>query len=105
MISLNSKLESHKVKKKGLGFRVQPFHLHLAESVYEVVLQKSIPAQIRHLILSISKNKGQVDDFLRELTAPPRSALFSHIIYSLIGCRKSTPPPNRQLNILVSDGK
>jgi len=33
-------------------------HVYLSESVYKVVLQKSIPAQIRQLILYISNNKG-----------------------------------------------
>ena len=33
-----------------------------------VVLQKSIPAQIRQLIFHISDDKGQVDGFVRELT-------------------------------------
>jgi len=31
---------------------------YLTESVYQVVLPKSIPAQIRQLIVHISKNKG-----------------------------------------------
>jgi len=33
-------------------------HFYLTESVYKVVLQKSIPAQIRQLILHICNNKG-----------------------------------------------
>ena len=34
----------------------------------EVVLQKSIPAQIRLVILYISNDEGYVDEFVRELT-------------------------------------
>ena len=37
-----------------------------------VVLQESIPAQFRQLILRISNNKGQVDRFVRELTFSTR---------------------------------
>ena len=33
-------------------------HSYLTESIYKVVLQKSIPAQIRQLILYISNNQG-----------------------------------------------
>ena len=33
------------------GSPSRPLHLHLAESVYKVVLHKSIPTQIRQLIL------------------------------------------------------
>ena len=33
-------------------------HPHLTESAYKVVLQESIPAQIRQLILCISNDKG-----------------------------------------------
>ena len=40
--------------RMGQGVSVRPF----TESVYEVVLQKSIPAQIRQLILFIINNKG-----------------------------------------------
>jgi len=38
------------------------------ESVCKVVLQESIPAQIRQLIIHISNDEGQVDGFVRELT-------------------------------------
>ena len=37
------------------------------QNVHEVVSQKSIPAQIRQLILYISYIEGQVDEFVREL--------------------------------------
>ena len=40
----------------------------LTESVYKVVLQKLILAQIREPILYFSKNKGRVDRFVWELT-------------------------------------
>ena len=46
--------------------------LCLTESVYKVVLRKSISAQIRQLILFISDNKGSVDGFERELTFTKR---------------------------------
>ena len=35
-----------------------PPRLYLTESVYKVVFQKSIPAQIRQLIVYVSNNKG-----------------------------------------------
>ena len=44
----------------------------------KVFLQKSIPAQIRQLILYASHNKGQVDKFVPELTFPER--LHGHIL-------------------------
>jgi hypothetical protein len=44
----------------------------LTESVYHVVVQTSIPAQIRELTLYISENKGQVDGFVRESTFAER---------------------------------
>ena len=40
--------------------------------------------------------------------APPhllRSSGLSHTLYLLIAFRKSTPPQNRQLNILISNSK
>ena len=40
----------------------------LTESVFEVVLQKSIPAQIRQLILFDINDKGYADGFVGELT-------------------------------------
>ena len=42
------------------------------EDAFQVVLQKSIPAQIRQLILYISNNEGQVDGFVRELSFAKR---------------------------------
>ena len=41
--------------------------LHLTESVHKVVLQKSILAQIRQLMLFISKDEGRDDGFGRKL--------------------------------------
>ena len=46
---------------------------YLTESVYKLVLRKSIPAQIRQLILHISNNKGLVHGFVRELTFAKRN--------------------------------
>ena len=46
--------------------------LCLTESVHTVVLQKSIPAQSRQLILYISNNKGQVDEFWWDWTFAKR---------------------------------
>ena len=48
------------------------FRVHLTESVYKVVWLKSIPAQIRQLILDYYLNKEQVDEFVRELTFDKR---------------------------------
>ena len=44
----------------------------LTESVYTVILQKSIPAEIRQRILYISNNKGCVDEFVGESTFAKR---------------------------------
>ena len=38
--------------------------LYLTESVVQVVVQKSMPAQIRQLVLFISNNEGHVDRFV-----------------------------------------
>jgi hypothetical protein len=45
-----------------------------SESVYEVVLQKSVPTKIRqtNLNLYVSDDKGYVDGFVRELTFAKR---------------------------------
>ena len=51
---------------------------YLTESVYNVVLQQSIPAQIRQRILCISKNKGYADGFVRKLTFEKR--LYEHFL-------------------------
>ena len=45
-----------------------PRNAYPTQSVYNVVLQKSIPAQICERVLYISNSEGYVDDFLRELT-------------------------------------
>ena len=47
-------------------------HTDLTESVYTVVLRKSIFAQTRQLILYISNKKGLVDEFVWELTFAKR---------------------------------
>ena len=44
------------------------WHPYPTERVDKVGWQKSIPAQIRQLVLYIINNKGQVDVLLRELT-------------------------------------
>ena len=38
--------------------------VYLSQNVFQVVLQKSIPTQIRLLILYISNSKGYVDGFM-----------------------------------------
>ena len=57
-------------------FRAPQFHLK--QGVHKVVLPKSIPAQIRQLILCISSHKGQVDRFVRDLTFATR--LHKHFL-------------------------
>ena len=51
---------------------------NLTESVFNVVLQKSIPTQIRKLILYISMSEERVDEFMRELTSAKR--LCKHLV-------------------------
>ena len=51
---------------------------YLTESVYLVVLQKSIPAQIPQLVLHVSDNKGYVDGFVRESTFAKRP--YNHFL-------------------------
>ena len=51
---------------------------YLTESVYKVVFKKSIPAQIRELIIYVSNNKGYVDEFVLELTFSTR--LHEHLL-------------------------
>ena len=76
-----------------------PLHFYLTKGGHQVLLQKSIPAQIRRLILYISNNKGWVDEFVRKLplendffrtaaTTPRLSLRMS----SFISFRKSNPP-------------
>ena len=43
-----------------------------AQIVFEVALQKSIPTQIRQLILDMSNGDGKVDGFVWELTPAKR---------------------------------
>ena len=92
------------------------------ESVSNAVLQKSIPAKIRHSFFTLVI----VDDFEGLLTFWNQLALFlrksprtraeakatleravisSHSMNLLIRFRKSTPPQNRQLNVLIGNSK
>ena len=57
---------------------VPPQPSYLTESVYKVVLQMSIPAQIRQRVLYISNDKGLVDEFARELTFAKQ--LYKHFL-------------------------
>ena len=53
--------------------QVPPAHQsYLTESVYNVIFQKSIPAQIRQSNLYMSKNRGNVDEFVWESTFAKR---------------------------------
>ena len=56
------------------GARVtrQKKEAHLTQSVLKVVSQKPIPTQICQLILYISNSKGQVDEFVGDLTSAKR---------------------------------
>jgi len=47
-------------------------HSYLTDFFYNAVLHKSIPVQIRQLILYFSNNKAQVDGFVRKLTLAKR---------------------------------
>ena len=51
---------------------VCPLHTYLTESGYRVVFQKSIPAQIRQLILSHYLYKEYVAGFVRKMTLAKR---------------------------------
>ena len=51
---------------------VARIHLYFTESVCKVVLQKSIPRQIRQLILYYYQYRELVDGFVRELTFAKR---------------------------------
>jgi hypothetical protein len=50
----------------------------ISQKVSLKLLKKSIPAQIRQVILYISDNKGQVDGFVRKLTFAKR--LHTHFL-------------------------
>ena len=52
--------------------------VYLTESVYKVVLQMSISAHIRQLILHMSNNKEYVDEFVRESTFAKR--VYKHFL-------------------------
>ena len=49
-----------------------PGQAHLTQSFVEDVLQKSIPTQIRQLVLLISNSKVQGDGLVEELTSAER---------------------------------
>ena len=59
---------------------------YLTESVYEVVLEKSIPTQIRQLVLYIRNDKGYVDGFVWELP-------FAKRLLESTFCEKNTREP------------
>jgi len=46
--------------------------LYLTEGVFQIVLERSVPTQIRQLIIHISNSKGSVDEFLGVLTSAKR---------------------------------
>ena len=48
------------------------YHLISHKVASQVVLQNSIPTQIRQLIIYISNSKGSVDGFVGELTSAER---------------------------------
>ena len=52
--------------------KVFSYESYLTESVYKVVVQKSIPAQIRQRTLYISTDQRYVDEFVWELTFAKR---------------------------------
>ena len=58
--------------RRGVRQRACNSWFHPSKSVYRVVLSKSIPAQIRQLILHVSNRKGSVDEFVGELTSAKR---------------------------------
>ena len=71
------------------------FIAYRTESVYKVVLQKSIPTQIRQLILYVSNNEGYVDEFVRELAFAER--LSGHFLRDkafTFGAQTSPVSPN-----------
>ena len=65
------------------GTSIDWLRTYLTESVYEVVLQTSIPAQIRQFILYISNNQGLIDEFVRE--SPFAERLSKHFMRDKYG--------------------
>ena len=51
---------------------LHPERPYLTHSVSKAVFEKSIPAQIRVLILCASNSEGKVDEFMGELTCAKR---------------------------------
>ena len=101
-------------------------HPYLTESVYKVALQKSIPPQIRQLILRYCQYREQVDGCVRELTLeancpsrgwsrpesphPPsqRLLLVHHYLTESdhkVVLQKSIPVQIRQLGLYISHNK
>jgi len=57
---------------KLLGWSCQPRGHYLAQSIFQVSFQKSIPTHICQLILYVDNRKGYVDEFVGELTSAKR---------------------------------
>ena len=55
-----------------LACRRSTLQSYLTKSGFAVAWQKSIPTQIRQLILLISNSKGRVDEFVKEVTSADR---------------------------------
>ena len=78
------RLQKHFVWENLVGFSIgeevgerarrgrPPLGRALAQSVFKLALQKSIPTRIRQLILYISNSKGSVDEFERDSTSAKR---------------------------------
>ena len=60
-------------------------HFYLTNDFLIVVLRKSIPTQIRRLILQSSNGKGQIDGFVRKSTSARR--LWKHFVLDKVGTR------------------
>ena len=72
-VQAEAKLRAQKVVVEATKVPLLMFsHINCAQSVFKVVLQKSIPKKIRLLILFISNIEGLVDEFAGELTSAKR---------------------------------
>ena len=60
--------ESERERVGGRGRGSVP-RIYLTQSVSKVVLQKSIPTRIRHLVPHVSNSQGYVDGFVGDLTS------------------------------------
>jgi len=56
-------------KDSGLERPERHLHYYITQSIFKIVLQKSLPTQIRHLILYTSNSTGYVDGFVGDLTS------------------------------------